>query len=60
MNEAAKQWIYRETCVLACTFVDMYFLKGGNVEIKDFQNLVIACLIISSKLRQNLFPKVSY
>lgn len=60
MNEAAKQWIYRESCVLACTLVDLYFQKGGKVEIKEFQNLVIACLIIACKLRQNLFPKISY
>lgn len=60
MNEAAKQWIYRETCVLACTLVDMFFQKGENVEIKEFQSLVISCLIIGCKLRQNLIPKISY
>lgn len=30
MNEAAKQWVMRDTLALTLTYLDLYFLKGGK------------------------------
>jgi hypothetical protein len=31
MAECAKQWVFRESCVLACTYFDLFFAKKGTV-----------------------------
>ena len=31
MSESSKQLILRETCVLACNYVDLFFAMGGRV-----------------------------
>ena len=42
MSETTKQCMLRETCSLACTLVDLYFLREGQV---------VGCLILAAKLR---------
>ena len=51
MSETTKQCMLRETCSLACTLVDLYFLREGQVVASEFQNLVLGCLILAAKLR---------
>lgn len=50
----------RETCTLACTLVDLYFLNKGNVVVDEFQVLVIGCLILAAKLKEGKFPTISF
>ena len=51
MGECAKQWLFRETCVLACTLADLYLKRGGGVEVEEYQGMAVACLIIAAKTR---------
>lgn len=60
MAEASKQCLLRETCTLACTLVDLYFLHQGQVVVSEFQNLVLGCLILAAKLREAKLPTISY
>ena len=59
MAECAKQWLFRETCVLACTLADLYLCRQGAVEVEQFQTLVVACLVIAAKAREGAFPAIS-
>jgi hypothetical protein len=60
MSESSKQLLLRETCVLACTYVDLFFGMGGRVEVSEFQSLVIGCLILASKLKEGKFPTIAF
>lgn len=60
MSESSKQHLLRETYTLAGNLVDLYFAKGGHVEITAFQNHVIACLIIACKIKEGRMPTISY
>lgn len=51
MSECAKQWLFRETCVLACTLGDLYFRRGGKVDVEHFQSMMLGCLLIAAKSR---------
>lgn len=59
MQECERQLYLRETCVLACTYMDLYLLRGGRISVAEFQLLAIGCLILASKLRENKLPLVS-
>jgi hypothetical protein len=60
MGESSKQLLLRETCVLACNFVDLFFGQGGRVEVSEFQSLVIGCLILASKIKEGKFPTIAF
>jgi len=59
MLECERQKYMRETCVLACRYIDLYFLHGGKVNPEDFQTMAISCLILASKLNESRYPAVS-
>jgi hypothetical protein len=60
IGESSKQLLLRETCVLACGLVDLFFARGGRVEVSEFQSLVIACLILGSKIKEGKLPTISF
>jgi len=60
MIEASRQLLYRDTCVLACSYLDFYFLNNGTVEVNDFQSLAIGCLILASKINQGKLPTIQF
>jgi hypothetical protein len=60
MKEASNQFLYRDTCVLACIYLDLYFLNHGTVEVNDFQSLAIGCLILASKINQGKLPTIHF
>jgi hypothetical protein len=59
MQECSKQVIFRETYALACKYLDLYFLNGGQIELEDYQDLVISCLVIACKMLEGRGPLVS-
>lgn len=59
MSECAKQWLFRETCVLACTLGDLYLRRGGQVEVEQFQSMMLGCLLIAAKSREGALPAIS-
>jgi len=60
LAESSKQHLLRETYTLAGNLVDLYFAKGGHIEIVAFQNLVIACLILACKIKEGRMPTISF
>ena len=60
MAESQKQCLLRETTTLACTYIDLFFLNKGYVEIQEFQNMAIGCLILATKVKEGRFPTISF
>ena len=56
MGECAKQYIMRETCVLACHYLDLYLARGGRLEPGRLEGLPIGCLMLALKICEGRFP----
>jgi hypothetical protein len=50
----------RDTIALACTYIDLYFLRKGYCEVQDFQSMAISCLILAMKQQERKFPTISF
>lgn len=50
----------RETLVMACTYVDLFFKHQGFCAVEDFQSLAISALILAMKNQEGKFPTVSF
>ena len=60
MNEASKQWVMRDTLALTCTYLDLYFLKGGSPTSEQLQSLAIGCLVLAMKMQEGKFPTIRF
>ena len=53
INEAACRKLMRTTYCLSITYLDCFLMKSGKLDIKDFQELGISCLILATKFNES-------
>ena len=62
INQKIRVWLYEETakirlsrrvCCLTVTLIDLFFARGGTVEVDSFHSMSLACLLLANKLTDN-------
>jgi hypothetical protein len=56
----SKSRYYRETYATASKYLDLYFMKGKDIETSQLQMLGLACFILAAKVVESRVPAISY
>lgn len=53
-----RQKYYREVFAYTTYYLDSYFARSDKLELKDYQIIALAALLIATKIEGTAFPKL--
>ena len=56
MDETHKQSFKRETYLMTCAYIDLFFAKGNRILIGDYQTLALGAFIVATKINESMIP----